>query len=149
MGTRFRNPTDILAGLLFLGFGTAALVLARDYPIGSAMRMGPGYFPSLLGILLAALGLAVLLQGFVSGDAPAPAFRPRPLFLILLSVALFAISVERAGIIAAVALVVLVSASASGRFRWVEVLSVTAVMGVLAVALFTKALGLPFRLSPF
>ena len=56
---------------------------------------------------------------------------------------------ERLGVIAAVVLVVLVSALASERFRWREVLPLALVMVALAVGLFTKGLGLPFRLTPF
>jgi hypothetical protein len=149
VGARIRNLTDVLAGLMFVGFGAAALVLGRDYPMGSAMRMGPGYFPTILGGLLVLLGLAILVRGLLSTAVPPPACAPKPLALILTAVALFAVTVERLGLIAAVAVVVLVSASASERFRWREVLPLALIMVGLAVGLFTKGLGLPFRLGPF
>jgi hypothetical protein len=149
VGARIRNVTDVLAGLMFIGFGAAAVVLGRDYPMGSAMRMGPGYFPTILGALLSLLGLAILLRGLVSRGGPPLTFAVKPLVLILTAVALFALLVERLGIIAAVAMVVLVSALASERFRWREVLPLALIMVALAVGLFTKGLGLPFRLGPF
>lgn len=149
MGAAIRNTTDLLAGLMFIGFGAAAIVLGRDYPMGSAMRMGPGYFPTVLGGLLVLLGVAILARGFLGRAVARPAFALRPLVLILAAVSLFALSVERLGIIAAVALVVLVSAAASERFRWREVLPLALIMIGLAVGLFTKGLGLPFRLGPF
>jgi hypothetical protein len=149
VGTRIRNVTDLLAGLMFIGFGAAAVVLGRDYPMGSAMRMGPGYFPTILGALLALLGLAMLVRGLLSRGGPPPIFALKPLALILAAVGLFALTVERLGIIAAVTLVVLVSALASQRFRWREVLPLALIMVGLAVGLFTKGLGLPFRLGPF
>lgn len=149
MGTRVRSVTDLLAGLMFLGFGAAAIFIGRDYPMGSAMRMGPGYFPTILGGLLAVLGVAVLARALLGAPAPPPSFSLKPLTLVLASVAAFALSVERLGIIAAVVLVVLVSALASERFRWREVLPLALIMAALAVGLFTKGLGLPFRLAPF
>lgn len=150
VSVKIRSLGDCLAGLMFVGFGTAAVVIGRDYPMGTAMRMGPGYFPTLLGVLLAILGAAVVLRSLLGSPAPAPSFSLKALGLILAAVAAFAFTVERLGIIAAVILLVLISSLASGeRFRWVEVLAVAAVMVALAIGLFTKGLGLPFRLAPF
>jgi hypothetical protein len=149
VGARVRSFADFLAGLMFLGFGAAAIIIGRDYPMGSAMRMGPGYFPAILGGLLALLGVAILVRALVGAKAPPPAFSVKPLALVLASVAAFALSVERLGIIAAAALVVVISAVASEDFRWREVLAVAVIMVALAVGLFTKGLGLPFRLTPF
>ena len=149
VGTRIRNVVDLLAGLMFFGFGTAAVVLGRDYPMGSAMRMGPGYFPTILGGLLILLGLAVWVRGLLASGGAPPSFRFKPLLLVLVSISLFALSVERLGIVVAVTLVVLVSALAAERFRWRELLTLTLIMVALAVGVFTKGLGLPFRLAPF
>jgi hypothetical protein len=133
---------------MFIGFGAAAVVIGRDYPMGSAMRMGPGYFPTILGALLALLGAAVLVRSLAGSPAPAPSFSLKALGLILASVAAFALTVERLGIIAAVVLVVLISSLASERFRWHEVLLLAGIMVAIAIGLFTKGLGLPFRLAP-
>ena len=54
-----RHPKDFLAGLIFVAFGIAAIVLGSGYPLGTAARMGPGYFPRILGILLIVLGGAL------------------------------------------------------------------------------------------
>ena len=56
-----RHPKDFYAGLLFVGFGVAAIVIGSNYPLGTAARMGPGYFPRMLGILLIVLGAALSL----------------------------------------------------------------------------------------
>ncbi|MBV5331034.1 tripartite tricarboxylate transporter TctB family protein, partial [bacterium] len=58
------NPKDFFAGLLFMAFGLAALVLSGDYTIGTAARMGAGYFPRVLGILLLGMGALLALRGF-------------------------------------------------------------------------------------
>jgi hypothetical protein len=144
-----RSASDFLAGLMFIGFGVAAIVIGRAYPMGSAMRMGPGYFPMILGGLLTLLGLAVVARALAGSATAPPSFHLKPLILVLASVAAFALTVERLGIVVAVALVVLVSSLASERFRWQEVLPLTLVMVALAVGLFTMGLGLPFRFAPF
>lgn len=148
MAERVRGLQDFFAGVLFLCFGVAALYLAQDYPFGSAMRMGPGYFPTILGGILALLGLVILGKGLLVPGPGVGTFAWLPLLLVLSSVALFAVTVERAGILAAVALVVGVSALPSGQFRWHEVLILIAAMAALAVGLFTYGLGLPFKVLP-
>ena len=147
--TRVRSVADFLAGLMFVAFGAAAIFIGRDYPMGSAMRMGPGYFPTILGALLAVLGVAVLVRSLAGTPTPAPSFSSKPLALVLASVAAFALTVERLGVIAAVVFVVVISAVASEEFRWREALAVALIMAALAVGLFAKGLGLPFRLAPF
>src|SRR4029453_15677805 len=112
VSTRVRSVADFLAGLMFVAFGAAAIIIGRDYPMGSAMRMGPGYFPRILGALLGVLGVGILVPSLAGSRAPAPSFSLKPLALILASVIAFALSVERLGIVAAVVLVVGISALA-------------------------------------
>jgi hypothetical protein len=145
---RIRGAQDFFAGVMFVAFGALALYLAREYPFGSAMRMGPGYFPTVLGGILTVLGGILLVKGLLVRGPGTGAFALGPLLLILSAVALFAVTVERAGILVAVALVVVVGALPSGQFRWHEVLILLVVMGALAVGLFTYGLGLPFKVFP-
>jgi hypothetical protein len=148
VGVGIRGRQDFLAGLLFVFFGAFALYLARNYPVGSAMRMGPGYFPTILGGMLVVLGTAVLVRGLIAPGEKLGRSALMPLVLVLASVALFAVTVERLGIVVSVVLVVFVSSLASGRFKWLEVTLLAAVMVALAVGLFTKGLGLPFKILP-
>jgi putative tricarboxylic transport membrane protein len=141
-----RGVTDFLAGLLFAGFGVLGLYLGRDYPIGSAMRMGPGYFPAVLSGLLLALGALAMLRGLAIRGDPPHSFAT--LLTILASVGIFALTVERVGIVIAVVLVTVVSSLASGTWRWKEQLVLNAVMVALAVGLFAKGLELPFKIFP-
>ena len=131
-----------------MAFGAIALYVGRDYPIGSAMRMGPGYFPMILGGLVSALGLLLILRGLVvrgeSVDRPAIF----PLVLVLASIAVFVATVEELGIVVAVVGVVVVSSLARGKPHWGEIALVSAVMVALAVGLFTKGLALPFKIWP-
>ena len=65
MKLEIRNNKDFWAGMMFIGIGAAAMFIARDYPFGSALRMGPGYFPSVLG------GILILLRHLRHGQGAA------------------------------------------------------------------------------
>jgi hypothetical protein len=94
-----RHPKDFFAGLLFIEFGVAAIVIGSNYALGTAARMGPGYFPRILGILLIALGLALALRALRLSGPPVPAFKWRPLLVVLMSVAAFGLIVNYAGVV--------------------------------------------------
>ncbi|HWH48899.1 MAG TPA: tripartite tricarboxylate transporter TctB family protein [Burkholderiales bacterium] len=143
-----RSPRDFCAGLIFLFFGVVAAYIARDYPMGSAVRMGPGYFPYVLGILLALLGVAVCIKSLVIHGERVESVNLRALLLVLGAVGVFAATIESAGIVIATILLVGVGAAASPESRPREVLVLILVLVALAVGVFTYGLGLPFKLSP-
>jgi hypothetical protein len=122
--------------------------VARDYPMGSALRMGPGYFPLVLGVLLALLGVAVCVRGLAIRGEPVETMRLRPLLLILAAVGLFAAGIEVAGIVVLTVVAVIVAAAASTESKPVEVMFLLIVLLALSVGVFTYALGLPFKLMP-
>lgn len=143
-----KGASDFYAGLMFVAFGLLALYLSRDFPMGTASRMGPGYFPTILGVLICALGGGVMLRGFlVRGESPKN-FALVQAALVLAAIGLFAWTVESLGIVVAVTAVVVVSSLASGTSRWFEVLLLTLLMVGLAVGLFTYGLDLPFKIWP-
>jgi hypothetical protein len=143
-----KGTGDFLAGLMFIGFGLLALYLSRDYPMGTASRMGPGYFPAILGMLICLLGAGVLLRGLLVRAQPPRNFALLQAVLVLSAIALFAATVESLGIVVAVALVVVISSLAGGTPRWVEVALLAMVMVALAVGMFTYGLDLPFKVWP-
>ena len=67
---RLRNARDLLAGLLFLAFGLAFLLVAQNYPLGSARRMGPAYFPVVLSLILIGVGLATVVRSYIVPGPP-------------------------------------------------------------------------------
>ncbi len=80
---QIRNGRDFWAGLMFMGFGLWFMVVSQNYPMGSAVRMGPAYFPTVLGGMLAVLGAMVFFRAFVSKFAhPLKVFTFRPLLLV-------------------------------------------------------------------
>ena len=94
-----RHPKDFYAGLIFIAFGVAAIVIGNNYALGTAARMGPGYFPRILGILLIVLGSALSLRGLRLHGNPIPAWKWRPTLIVLGSVVLFGLIVTHLGLV--------------------------------------------------
>lgn len=141
-----RNRRDFCAGLLFVFFGVVAVVVATDYPTGNALRMGPGYFPTLLGSTLFFLGLLIQVRSlFFHAEAMKP-WIPRPILVVLGAVLSFAFLIESAGLVLATLAVVIVSSLAGEEFRLRELVLLSLMLVALAVGLFAYGLGLPFKI---
>jgi hypothetical protein len=145
---RIRSPKDFWAGLIFVAIGGGFVLLAQQYRLGDMHRMGPAMFPTLIGALLAALGLIIALRSFVLDGAPVPRFDARPIGISMLAIVLFGIALQWLGLVAAIAALVLVGAYASREVRLVDNLALAAVMIVFSVAVFVWLLGLPLPLWP-
>lgn len=143
-----RNNKDFLAGLLFIVIGGLAVVIARDYSMGSTMRMGPGYFPMVLGGLLCLFGVYVLGRGLRSGEKVKGEWGWKPLALIALSIVLFGFLMDRLGIVPALVVMFFVGAAAGREFRFKEVLLLTVLMSAFAAGVFVWGLKLPYPLFP-
>jgi len=145
---KIKSPKDFGAGLMFITFGLFFMIDARNYDLGSAARMGPAYFPTLLGGLMAVIGGIVLFQSFaVSGGKLAP-IPLRLLFFITLSLLLFGYLLKPIGLVLSLSLLVVVSAVAGHEFKLREVLVLAFALIVLSVLVFVKGLGQPFPLWP-
>jgi hypothetical protein len=140
-----RNPRDLGSGLIYLGCGATALVLARGYGMGSALRMGPGYFPTVLAAILCLIGLASLVRGLrpPPGDTEPPRFAWRKALLVLIPVVLFGVLLRPAGLIIAIPVLVVGSAAASLHFRWVPALALAAGLTAFSILVFVKGLKVP------
>jgi uncharacterized membrane protein len=141
-----RSNKDFLAGLIFLLIGAAAMLVARGYPFGSAMRMGPGYFPTVLGGILCLFGLYVMLRGIRSGEPVKGEWGWRPLALVTLSIVLFGFVLTRLGLVPALLAMFFAAALGGREFRFREVLGLSLLMSAFAVAVFVYGLKLPLRL---
>jgi len=148
MSSDLRNNRDFLAGLLLLAFGALAVVVAGDYPMGTAMRMGPGYFPTVLGAILFLFGVFILGRGIRSGVKVRGAWGWRPLALITLSIVLFGAIVDRLGMIPALLTLFFVCAAGGREFRFKEVLLLSVLMTALTAVVFLYGLRLPYPLLP-
>ena len=119
-----RNLKDFYAGLVFILFGTAAIVLATYYQIGTAAKMGPGYFPFLLGGVLTIIGIVTSLKSISGrkGTGGKLFFRARPVIFVLSSVVLFGMLLRPLGLLLSTITLVIVSSAGSDEFRKKEAL---------------------------
>jgi hypothetical protein len=143
-----RNPKDFYAGLLFVAIGLADLVIVRSYPLGTSSRMGPGYFPRILGILLLGLGALLSLRGLRSGGEAMSRWHWRPLSIVLLSVLVWGLTAQGLGLVVASLALVFVSSVASDEFGWREALLSGAIQAAAMAALFIYGLGVPLPVWP-
>ena len=134
MKLTLRNNKDFCAGLMFAGIGAAAMFIARTYPFGTTLRMGPGYFPRILGGILIAFGLFVMVRGLRSNEQMKGNWSIRALIVLPLSMVIFGVLMELAGFIPALTALIFVSAASGREFKFKEVLMLTVLLGVLSTA---------------
>jgi hypothetical protein len=146
MKLEFRGNRDFWAGLMFLVIGAVAILVARDYPFGRLLRMGAGYFPTLLGGILILFGAYIMVKGLRKSEKIQGNWSIRAVIVLPVMIVLFGILMERAGFIPALAVLAFGSAAAGNEFKWGEVLLLAAFMTGLSLAVFIWGLGLPYPL---
>jgi hypothetical protein len=145
---RIRNPKDFWAGLLFASVGLAAVVLGSRYNLGTAARMGPGYFPRILGMLLIALGSIIALRALRVDGAAIPPWRWWSTGMVLGSVVLFGLIVNAVGLALSTVVLIVLASAASSEFRWKESLVSGVLLAALAVGVFIIGLKLQLPIWP-
>lgn len=149
MALKIRSMKDFSAGLMFIAIGGLFAIGANQYPMGTAVRMGPAYFPSILGWGTVALGLMVFVESFLVDDEKPTPVKWRPLLLVIASVMAFAALVNTGGLITATVVLIITAALGGHEFKWKEAIISAVLMSVTVWAIFDKALGLPFKLFPW
>jgi hypothetical protein len=144
-----RFGQDIAAGLMFAGFGALGLYLARNYAVGTALRMEPGYVPRLLCWGMIGIGAIIAARGLLSSDAPIDRWHWRPLLFVLGGLIAFRYLIEPVGLVAASFVIVVLGALGSREVKLKDTLLLAAGLAAGSVALFVYALGLPMRVWPF
>jgi putative tricarboxylic transport membrane protein len=137
------SAKDFWSGLIYIVFGAGAIVIASDYNMGTALKMGPAYFPTLLGGILVGLGTIALVRGFVVTGTPIGAFAIKGMAMVVGAVVLFGLLVRGAGVAAALPALVLLSAAASRRFARTPTLMMAVGLTIFCVLVFLKGLGIP------
>ncbi len=143
-----RSPKDLVAGLMFIAVGILAIVIASNYTLGTAARMGPGYFPRILGILMIVLGGAIALRSLRVSGPPPPGWKWRPVLIVLGSVIIFGLVVNWLGLVLSTILLIVMASAASSEFRPKEAAISGALLAVLAVAVFVIGLKLQIGIWP-
>ena len=143
-----RNPKDFYSGLIFVAFGVAAIIIASYYALGTAARMGPGYFPRILGIGLIILGAALSLRALKIKGEPVPKWHWRPTLVVLGSVILFGYIVNYAGLVLSTIILIVLSSWASSEFRVKESFISGVLLAALVVGVFVLGLKLQLPIWP-
>lgn len=148
--SRIIDQKNFVTGVLYMLLGSAVAFASVSYSIGTTASMGPGYFPALVGVLLALIGLGMSLLALSNTAKPSQIARvnPRPLVCILLAVVLFALLLKPAGAAIAIVVLTLVSSAAMERPNWRQVVLTALALIPVAYLIFVVTLGLRLRFLP-
>jgi hypothetical protein len=141
-----KDNKRFLAGIMFLTVGAVSIYMAQDYPMGSALRMGPGYFPIVLGGIIGLFGIWELIIGVLKPDPVAGNWSLRALIVLPISTVIFGIMMEQVGFIPALVTLVVTSAVASDEFKFKEVIPLAIGLTIMCTGIFIYGLGLPYPL---
>ena len=143
-----KSPQNLVGGCVLIGIALLVFWQTQDLPTGTAVRMGPGYFPRLLAILIAVCGVALAGTSLAVKGPRLEGWAPRPILFILGSIIFFAFAIRPLGLVATGAVLVLVSSIGSREVRWKETLIFAVGLLIFTVILFPIALGLPLPIWP-
>jgi putative tricarboxylic transport membrane protein len=149
---KLANAQDFWCGVFFVALGALAMYLARDYAMGDALSMGPGYFPMWLGGIMICLGVAIASFAFVRElpESEAAEFRDwglRPWLVLPASLAAYAMLMDAdAGFAPSLFVLIIGCALAHKDVRWRETLLLAVVVTAAAVAIFSYGIGMPYPL---
>ena len=144
MSSLIRHPKDFWSGIIFIAAGVAAVYIAQDYSMGTVGRMGPAYFPTVLGGLLVLVGLIVFGRSFFGRQEDGVRdFAVKPLILVLAAVLVFGFLFRQAGLMIAIPALIFVSAIASPKFKLLPTALLALGLALFSWFLFVKMLGLP------
>ena len=148
---KIRNQRDFGAGIMYMVIGLFFAIVATRYQYGTAAKMGPGYFPFWLGMIMAAIGLLVLVKslGAKATIEAIPKFNWKVIGLITGSIILYGILLPKMGFIVAVLVLVMIASSASREFSWKVALINAVVLIAFTYSVFVIGLKLQFPLLPF
>ena len=142
-----KRPKDIYAGIVFFAIGATAFLSAQAYDVGAANRMGPGYLPASLGLVLIAIGVASFTNGLrAQRPDPIESHALEPFILIVASVIAFAVLIDRAGLVPALFALVLISCARRAITNPLEVLAIFVTLAAFCVFLFVYMLGMAIPL---
>jgi putative tricarboxylic transport membrane protein len=141
---------DVLSGLLFIAIAAFGLWASRNYPVGTALRMGTGYMPRLLCWLLFGLGIIVLAQGLRQHAAPLRSSPQawRAVLSVTAALIAFGLSIERLGLVVAILLLTGLGALATSALRPLETAIAAFGLIVLSWSIFVLGLGLTIPVWP-
>lgn len=148
---KIKSQRDFASGVMFLAIGVGFAIGATSYSFGTSAKPGPGYFPLLLGVILAILGTAVLFKSITiesDGGDPIGDIAWKPLLLILGGVVVFGLLLPRLGMVVTVPLLILISSLGGDEFHWKGVVATAVILTVGSWVIFVKGLNLTIPVWP-
>ena len=150
---KIKNARDFWSGVMFIAFGLFFAGFARQYDLGTAARMGPAYFPTMLGLLLMLIGAVIGFKGLRTDaedghGGAVDRFHFKPLILVLGAVVAFAMLLRPGGLIVALLALIFISSFGSGEFKLKEILLLATGLCLLVLAVFIWGLGLTIPVLP-
>lgn len=133
---------DFLSGLMFIAFGLGALYVGQNLAIGTPVRMGPGYVPRMLSLIMLALGVLICIVAVVGGSEPVEKPKWKPITLVTIGIVCFALLFERAGLIPALVVLITIASLAGEEFKLTEVVGNIVVLAILCTVVFKVGLGM-------
>ena len=148
---KIKSQKDFWSGLMFVVNGVGFAIGAYNYSMGTSARPGPGYFPLILSVLLAILGVIVLFKSLTietpDGD-PIGDIAWRPLIVVTVSISVFALLLPRLGMFITIPVLIFIVSAAGDEFHWLGVVINAIVLTIFAYLVFSKGLGLTIPLLP-
>jgi hypothetical protein len=127
---------------MFIGFGLAALYFGQKLALGTTVRMGPGYVPRMLSLIMMGLGLLICVVALVAGGEPMERPKWKPITLVTIGILCFALLFERAGLLPALIVLVTIASLAGEEFKLKEVIGNMIVLSILCTLVFKVGLGM-------
>jgi putative tricarboxylic transport membrane protein len=148
MQSTVARSKELWSGLLFLAIGCVAFGMALQYPIGTMSRMGPGYFPLVLSVTIAALGLIFITRALALGGTPLGGSKPLAIVCVLGSAAIFAVLLDAFGLAISAFLLVVAAYAGGSEFRLARVIALGIGLAAFVVVLFALLLKLQVPIGP-
>ena len=156
---KIKSQKDFFAGLMYLAVGGAFAIGATEYNLGTGARMGPGYFPLILGVILAIIGLVISFKATLSGPSdgdPVGSWAWRQILFILganfafgvLLVGVPALGIPGFGLIVAIYGLVIIASFARKEVELKETLILATILAIGSYVVFVWALNLQFPVWP-
>lgn len=136
---------DFLSGVMFIAFGLAALYFGRKLAMGTPVRMGPGYVPHMLAYIMMSLGGIITVVALVTKGDLTEAPKWKPITMVTIGIICFAFLFERAGLLPALVVLILIASLGGEEFKLTEVLGNMVVLALLCIVVFK--LGLKMNIS--
>ncbi|MSP00436.1 MAG: tripartite tricarboxylate transporter TctB family protein [Acetobacteraceae bacterium] len=148
---RIKGSQDLTAGAMFVAIGLLAIVVGRDYPLGSWQRPGTGVLPMILAWCLVGIGGVITIKGLLIRGAGLldGVWAWRPVIMVTLAGLAFALLVNDGGLVVSMVVSMAICAAGTPETRWREFAIFSVIMVVIGVALFIKGLGMPIKVFPW